>query len=149
MEINDRAARPYHVGDSAIVVVGQRGRTKLQTLSHSLVAYAVEAGLLDESDAMHHEDRHMVTNVIGVEGMRIDVGLPLALHLRDTVLLASDGLADNLSPAEIVAHIRKGPLVAAATNLIAHTQQRMNAPAADHPSKPDDLTFLLFRLRQA
>ncbi|MEN8164347.1 MAG: ATP-binding protein, partial [Acidobacteriota bacterium] len=47
-EIDGRSIRPYHVGDSQAVVCGQRGKLKLQTMAHAPVAYAVEAGVLDE-----------------------------------------------------------------------------------------------------
>ena len=56
VEIVEGVVRPYHAGDSMILVVGQRGKIKLQTTSHSPVGFAVEAGLLDEKEAMHpHE----------------------------------------------------------------------------------------------
>lgn len=147
VELNEQTARPYHVGDSEILIVGQKGRVKLQTLSHSPVAYAVEAGLLDQNEALHHEERHVISNMIGSDSMRIDVGSPVRLAARDTVLLASDGLVDNLESDEIIDHIRKGPLEAAALRLIDHARQRMNDPAPEHPSKPDDLTFVLCRQR--
>ena len=81
VEIQDNQVRPYHVGDSMILVVGQRGKIKLQTISHSPVGYAVESGLLDESEAMHHEDRHLVSNLLGTPEMRIELGptIPLAV----------------------------------------------------------------------
>ena len=38
VEIDGREVRPYHAGDSMILVTGQRGRIKYQTLSHAPVA---------------------------------------------------------------------------------------------------------------
>jgi len=108
VEIQEDLVRPYHVGDSAILLMGQRGRIKLRTVSHSPVGFAVEAGLLDEADALQHDDRHLVSNVLGGPDMRIEVGSVLHLAARDTLLLASDGLADNLHTAEIVECVRKG-----------------------------------------
>jgi serine/threonine protein phosphatase PrpC len=64
-EIEEDRIRGYHVGDSAILAVGQRGRVKLRTLCHAPTAYAVESGLLDEAEALHHADRHLVSNVVG------------------------------------------------------------------------------------
>jgi serine/threonine protein phosphatase PrpC len=145
VEIQDGAVRPYHIGDSEIVVMGQRGRIKLQTVSHSPVGLAVEAGFLDTDEAMHHEERHIVSNVIGSTEMRIEMGAKIALALRDTVLLGSDGLFDNLHVDEIVAILRKGPLQPAARALSEAAAARMREPAADQPSKPDDLTFVAFR----
>lgn len=145
VEINGREIRPFHVGDSEILVVGQRGKVKLQTVSHSPVGFAIEAGLLDESEAIHHEDRHIVSNVVGTADMRVEMGTALKLAANDTLLIASDGLFDNLRLDEIVEFIRKGPLDEAVRRLIALARERMDAAADDVPSKPDDLTIIAFR----
>ena len=110
VEIQDRTIRPYHVGDSAILLTGQRGKLKLQTIPHSPIGYAVEAGLMKEEDAIHHEERHVISNVIGSDQMRIEIGPPIEMAPRDTLVLASDGLFDNLLPDEIVESVRSGPL---------------------------------------
>jgi serine/threonine protein phosphatase PrpC len=144
-EIQNNAVRPYHVGDSIVLVTGQRGKIKLQTVPHSPVGFAVEAGMLDESEAMHHEERHIVSNVIGSADMRIEVGSSVALAARDTVLIASDGLPDNLHLDEIVSRLRKGAVEKAARRLAADSRERMTRPAGDAPHKPDDLTFVVFR----
>jgi len=145
VELDGRSLRPYHVGDSEILVVGQRGKVKLQTISHAPVAYAVEAGLMTGAEAMHHEDRNLVSNIVGSPDMRIEIGSVLRLAPRDTVLLATDGLSDNLYGQEIIDTIRRGPLGDAARRLVDDAQQRMRRPEAGKPSKPDDLTFVLYR----
>lgn len=145
VEIQQGRVRPYHVGDSLILLVGQRGKVKLETVSHSPVGFAVEAGVLDASDAMHHEDRHLVSNLIGSGDMRIEVGSEREIAPRDTLVLASDGLSDNLTTHEITERVRRGPLVDAAEALASTARRRMYAPAEDEPSKPDDLTLLAFR----
>ncbi|MFQ5844556.1 MAG: protein phosphatase 2C domain-containing protein [Planctomycetota bacterium] len=142
------SVRTYHVGDSGVVVVGQRGKRKLQTLAHSPVGYAVEAGLLDEREAMHHEERHLVSNLIGQTEMRVDMSAPLGLAPRDTLLLASDGLLDNLHLDEVLDTIRKGPLEKAAAGLAEAARRRMHDTREGVPSKPDDLTFVLYRAEQ-
>jgi serine/threonine protein phosphatase PrpC len=144
-EIRDHAVRSYHVGDSMILVVGQRGKIKLQTISHSPVGYALEAGMLDEAEAMHHAERHVVSNTIGAADMRIEVGPTVRLAPRDTLLLATDGLFDNLHTEEIVERIRKGPLPHAVRRLVEDCRRRMQTAEEGQPSKPDDLTFIAFR----
>ena len=68
---------------------------------------------------------------------------------HDTVLLASDGLFDNLFIDEIVDSIRTGPLKDAADRLVERAGKRMSGNgAADQPCKPDDLTIVLFRRRR-
>jgi serine/threonine protein phosphatase PrpC len=138
--------RPYHAGDSLILVAGQRKKIKLQTAAHSPVGFAIAAGLLEEADAMHHDERHVVSNVIGASDMRIELGpiVPLAAH--DTVLVASDGLSDNLHTEEIVELMRRGPLEQAAKRLAELSRSRMHDAETGRPSKPDDLSFVLFRM---
>jgi serine/threonine protein phosphatase PrpC len=145
VEIQGRLVRPYHVGDSMIMAVGQRGRLKLQTVAHSPVGYAVEAGFLDQDEAMHHEERHLVSNMIGTRDMHITIGPQIALADRDTLILASDGLSDNLHVGEIVERMRKGPLRRVASLLAEDARGRMCHPVVGLPSKPDDLTFIVFR----
>lgn len=145
VEIRAGTARSYHVGDSMILVTGQRGRVKMQAIAHSPVGYAVESGMLDAWDALHHEDRHLIDNVIGSADMRIEIGPSIALAPRDTVVLASDGLADNLHPQEIVERARRGPIARSAARLFDDARRRMTDPQDGAPSKPDDLTVLLFR----
>ncbi len=145
VRIEGGTLRSYHAGDSLVLVVGQRGRRKHETIAHSPVGYAVHAGVLDEAEAMHHEERHLVTNLVGLPDMRVEMSAVVPLRARDTVLLASDGLSDNLHVEEIVDLIRKGPLDEAAARLAAAGMERMRARAGELPSKPDDLTFALFR----
>ncbi len=139
-EIDGTSMRPYHVGDSEILVVGQRGKIKLQTISHSPVGYAVEAGFLTEDEALAHEDRHIVSNLIGSDDMRIEMGSAVPLAPRDTLLLGSDGLFDNLDAETIVERVRSGPLDTAADELAQLARDAM------HRGKPDDMTFILYRL---
>jgi serine/threonine protein phosphatase PrpC len=146
VEVDGNCIRPYHVGDSTIIVVGQRGKIKTKTVDHSPVGYAVEGGFLDANAAMNHEDRHLVSNFIGSADMHIEIGSVVKLAKHDTVLLASDGLSDNLSTDEIVELIRKGPLDASLAALSQRATKRMLHPNGGSPSKPDDLTFVLFRL---
>lgn len=145
VELQGQTMRPYHVGDSLIMLVGQRGKLKFQSVSHSPVGYAVEAGLLDETEAVHHEERNVVSNVIGTPEMRIDVGPAIELAPRDTLLLASDGLPDNLYVDEIAARVRAGPLPSVAERLVRDCRARMEQPLRDRPSHPDDLSVILYR----
>ncbi len=142
-ELRDGSVRIHHAGDSQALVTGQRGRVKHQTTPHSPVGYAVEAGLLDEEAAMVHEDRHLVSNALGAADMHIEIGSPIPLAPRDTILLASDGLFDNLPLDEIVEIVRRGPLLRAVERLVHGARARMTGDAA--PGKPDDLTVIAWR----
>lgn len=145
--IEGSIARTYQIGDSEAIIVGQRGKVKAQTLAHSPTGFAVEAGFLDQRAALHHEERHLVSNFLGSSDMRIDMGGTVMLSPFDTVLLASDGLTDNLHFTEIVEVMRKGSLDAAAENLTRLAKRRMSVESKTQPSKPDDLSLILFRKR--
>lgn len=145
VEIQGNTMRTYHAGDSMVLVTGQRGHIKWLTVPHSPVGYAVEAGFLDRGEALHHEDLHLVSNVLGGQDMRIELGAPLPLALRDTVVLASDGLSDNVHLDEIVERVRKGPLQKAADDLAGLGAHRMRPSSRGTPSKPDDMTFIAIR----
>jgi serine/threonine protein phosphatase PrpC len=114
-------------------------------VAHSPVGYAVESGVLDVQDAMQHDERHLISNFVGAPAMHIEVGPPVALARRDTVLIASDGLTDNLHQSEIIEAIRKGSLHQVMERIISAVRQRMISPGSEQPSKPDDLTFMIFR----
>jgi len=137
--------RAYQVGDSEAMVVGQRGLVRLQTTAHSPTGFAVEAGFLDQREALHHAERHLVSNFIGTADMRIDIGAAVDLQPRDTIMLASDGLMDNVHVDEIIQRIRVGPLDEAVERLISLAKRRMTGNSTGQPSKPDDLSLILFR----
>ena len=147
-EIAGTTLRPYHAGDSALLVVGGGGKVKVQTVPHSPVGYAVEAGMLDEEEALHHALRHVISNAVGIEDMRIEIGSTVELAPRDTVVLASDGVLDNLGVAELAALVRRGPLLEAAHEVVGLCTERMRSPQADLPSKSDDLGLVLYRPRR-
>ncbi|MFG0287451.1 MAG: PP2C family protein-serine/threonine phosphatase [Rhodopirellula sp. JB044] len=143
VEIQDRIARGYQVGDSMAVYVGGRGSVKWRSTPHSPVGYAIESGLLDETEAMHHDERHIVSNLVGSRFMHIEIGPSIPLAPRDTVLVASDGLFDNLHLNEIAELVRVGHPMERITALIRLTNDRMQSAVTDSPGKPDDLAVLL------
>lgn len=145
VEFQGHEIRPYHVGDSMTLITGQRGKIKYQSIAHSPVGYAVHAGLLHEDDAMYHEERHLISNAVGFEPMHVEIGPRVKLAARDTVLIASDGLFDNMHLTEIVETVRSGELLHAAETLVNTCRIRMTSHQTDLPHKPDDMSFILFR----
>jgi len=147
VSIDNGTVRAYHAGDSMILVCGQRGKLKYQSVPHSPVGYAEASGMLDEDAAMFHTERHIVSNMVGMVDMRVEIGPVVSLAQRDTVVVASDGLYDNLFVGEIIELVRKGPIEQAGARLLAACRARMAETADERPHKPDDLSFVLFRRR--
>ena len=148
VELNPSWIRPYHVGDSLITLLSQRGRVKWQAIGHAPVTYAIEAGVIDEEEAMGHPERHLVSNVVGQEDMTISIGPKLQPGVRDTLVLCSDGLSDNVSTEELAELIRAGSLQPACEEVVRIAQTRMASPGElqDVTGKPDDLTILACRM---
>lgn len=147
IEIQGKTIRSYHVGDVLILLTGQRGRLKLQNVPHSPVGYAVESGMLDETEAVLHEERNIVSNVIGSPDMRIEIGPTTKVSPRDSLIISSDGLPDNLYIDEIVEHIRMNSLKTVCQKLTLHCHERMEHHEEDQPHHPDDLTYIIYRPR--
>ncbi len=148
-ELGPGYVRTYHVGDSILLMCGQRGALKLLTIPHSPVGFAMEAGLIDESEALQHAELNLIFNVIGSADMRIEIGSELPIAARDSLLLASDGLTDNVLQDEIISTIRSGPTSEALGAIMDLAQNRMGEEKPGQPSKPDDCTAILFRPRRA
>lgn len=143
VEIRNNFMRSYHVGDSSILLVGQHGKTVMETVLHSPTGYAVESGFLSEDDAIHHEQRHIVSNVVGSREMHISMSMPVQLKRYDTLLLATDGLTDNIEKQSIIDTIRKGALTSCSNQLQKTAAERMLDPGERY--KPDDITCILYR----
>jgi serine/threonine protein phosphatase PrpC len=142
-EIFEGQLRTYHCGDSNILVCGSRGRIRRMTVGHNPTDMAVNAGWLEPEEALSHGERHFVSNILGSPPLRIEIGQRLPLLPRDTVLVASDGLFDNLVPVEIVEMIRKEPILNNLNKLVDATQARMTGQLEG--SKPDDLSVIAWR----
>ena len=84
--------------------------------------------------------------MIGSTETHIDVGLPRPLSKRDTLVIGSDGLYDNLTQAEIVELVRKGGLLSAAEATRKAVAERMSGNNESALCKPDDFTLMMFRL---
>ena len=73
---------------------------------------------------------------------------PIAIqyHTHDcAVVLASDGVFENLYVSQVIDLVRTGPLAMAGARLFEQCERRMTQAGEEHPGKPDDLTFVLYR----
>jgi len=146
VEVAGGYVRSYHCGDSRALVVGERGRVRLRTQDHSPVGYAVASGLLTPEQAIVHHQRHYVSNYMGSHEMKVDVSDRIRLAARDTVVLASDGLFDNLLEREVVDEVRSRNIRRATQRLVDLSRDRMRrGRLLGKASKPDDLTVVIFR----
>ena len=147
VEVRNGTARTYHAGDSGALLVGQRGRVRFETIPHSPVGYGVAAGMLEPSQTHHHDERHLLSNCVGSRDMRVEIGAPIQMAAWDTLLLATDGVLENIERRDLIDQIRSGSLLQAATDLQARLRLTMAGVDPKLPAHPDDATALLFRTR--
>lgn len=134
--------RTFHAGDAEALLVGQRGRLKLHIIKHGPAGHAEAAGVVDERGALEHPERHLITNMIGMQGMRVEVNSAVTMGARDTLVIGSDGLFDKLTRDAIAELVRVGPVDEAAVGL----EQAVDARVAED-GHGDDCTFVLLRQR--
>lgn len=90
--ISEGRAWIAHAGDSRASLV-ENGHLRQLTRDHSLVAEQVMAGVLTDDEAEHSNYRNVITRAIGIEDrVEPDIGGPIDLPPRSTLLLYSDGL---------------------------------------------------------
>ena len=140
-------ARTFSVGDSSVMVCGGKGKIKFLNTPHSPTGYAIAAGILSEDDALHHAERHLLSNLVGSPDMHIDIGPILRLAARDRILVASDGLWDNMYLEEIIEVVHKGAVPKAARTMQVTCHCRMTGNDASLPGHADDLSFILARAK--
>lgn len=142
-----------HAGDAEAIVISRSGRVRFRTVAHSPVGYARYAGVLDEEEALHHAERHLVSNGLGVEGMSVHVSPRIPFANGDTLLVATDGVTDNARESEIATTLRSGSLAVSTEQLVRLCRDRMNRSLLVPPStrdaigKPDDLSLVTVRRR--
>lgn len=145
VEFSGEGLYSRHVGDSVVALVDRDGLPKLSTVPHSPVGYAQEAGLLTELEALQHPDRHVISNMVGSKSMRVERSGFVPWEPGDTLLIASDGLTDNMLTEEWVDILVVAPPRLAGPTLVALAEERMANGSDTIPGKPDDLTLILYR----
>ncbi len=141
-EVTNNKARGYQVGDSTLFICGLKGKIKYKSTAHSPVGYGIEAGLIDEKEALKHPDLHYISNLVGESGMKIEIGPEVELNPKDSIFLASDGIFDNFHPDQIVEIVRKGELENISTDLMTLIAEKIYK---QDDSKKDDISFILFK----
>ncbi len=142
VEVVKNKARCYQVGDSTAIICGQKGKLKYRSTAHSPVGYGIEAGLIDEKDALTHPDLHFISNLLGESEMKIEIGPEVELNPNDSIFIASDGIFDNFSADMVVELIRKGNIEEISRSILNDIEKNIYSK---EDSKKDDICFILFK----
>ncbi|WP_420110874.1 PP2C family protein-serine/threonine phosphatase [Pseudactinotalea sp.] len=97
----------FNVGDSRIYRFANGSLTRV-SVDHSLVQEMIDAGEIDEEQALTHPMRNMITRAVG-SGVEVSPDFWLLGAGRgDRLLLCSDGLINEVPEAEIAATLAGG-----------------------------------------
>ncbi len=139
VSIEGKMLRPFHVGDSVIAIIGQRGKLIYRNTEHSPMGYAIRSEIVGE-EHLDSEVSHEVFNLVGNNEMHIEIGPQIELKKSDTVFVCSDGITDVIPLDECLGIVKSGPLKRAANKLI-----KRYFDLVEEREHKDDATFVIFR----
>ena len=137
----DLTAFVANVGDSRTYLYRTSEGLRKVTQDHSLVAYLVEAGIIQPDDIYTHPQRNQIYRSLGAKPViQVDAFIE-PLQLGDTVLLCSDGLWEMVRDPDILQILRHG----------AHPSQMSQAllEAALSGGGADNISVIVIHATQA
>jgi serine/threonine protein phosphatase PrpC len=134
--------RLIHCGDSGAALISRTGELVYRTLGHGPVHYAIAAGALAPERLLEHEEHHLVDHVVGAEPLVLEWAGPMRMRKSDTLILASDGVLDNIDWSRLAPLVCSGAMASAANRLA----QTVDA-AIEAGGKDDDRSFWMIRRR--
>jgi len=146
VELHSDWFKYYCAGDSAVEVVGGKGKQKFRSVGHSSFDMVLEAGV-DMSEVEDEADlRNTITNCVGSTSMRVEVGPKFTLDPRDVIVVGSDGLFDNVDLNTYVNTISRSNVKSVCKDLLDRSLEKMYKPDNnDGYSKPDDVTIVTIK----
>ena len=125
-----------------IVADAVGGRSAGADASHAaLIAMAVEIGMLNEDQALVHEDRNLNSNCLGIDPMKIDPESSMVMAARDTLLIVSDGLSDNLIPQGAIDIVCSGDPGKSVDCLVVCQSQNLGLVVVNEVTSPSVFQF--------
>ena len=90
----------FNIGDSR-VYSWHEGRLKQISVDHSVVQELIEAGVINDSQAAHHPQRHQVTRALATHVAPDPDYWLIPFHAATRILICSDGLTNEVADPEI------------------------------------------------
>lgn len=129
--VQDGRAWWAHAGDSRCYWV-RDARLRTCTRDHSRVADLVAMGVIRPEEALHHPERHLVSNCLGAPFVpRIEIAGGERLRGGDTLMLCSDGIWSAIPDDELCRRIGGAPAATAVPELVRDAVRR-SGPSADN-----------------
>lgn len=132
--------RFVNIGDSLAFLLGGKKEIKAETIEHT--PFGIARLLELKNDDEFQEQSHILLNAIGVDTFRIEVSPEYKLNKNDRVVLASDGLVDNLDYSSSTSLFYKK------TGLFEIKKRVVRNRKDPVVGKNDDVTVVVFRRRK-
>lgn len=130
-----------HCGDSRAYLYRQ-GALKQITKDHTLAQHRLDKGEIDEAEAEHSPDQHVLMQALGLAQAEIDPDFgTFLLENADMVLLCSDGLSGYVDEEEIVS-------VLDSYRFNLNRAARVLIESAERARSTDNITVLLVEYTQ-
>lgn len=127
-----------NVGDSRAYGIDDQKNMRAITSDHTYVANLVQLGQISIQEAMHHPQRHVITNAIGIwKAIEVDI-FPIEKNMK-SLLLCSDGLHGYVDERQILNIVKN-------QRLSIHTKTQRLIQAANDAGGFDNVTVVLVDL---
>jgi len=139
--IVNTVALVVNVGDSRTYLYRKDGGLRKVTKDHSLVAYLVEAGIIQPDDIYNHPQRNQIYRSLGAEQVIPVDSFREQLQPGDTLLLCSDGLWEMVRDPLIQQILRRGTDPSQTSSALLH--------AALDGGGADNVSVIVIQVTQA
>ena len=139
--IRDSFFKSYNVGDSEVIFWNSTGKKLYSNIPQSEVGYLIQSGSLEQDKSLDDPNRHIVTNLIGDDAIRIESTSRIEIKKGNTIIVGSDGLFDNLSHDELAQIMAGGSFDKSFDTLVKRCLERNE----DNWRKEDDISFIVLR----
>ncbi|SMF05132.1 PP2C family protein-serine/threonine phosphatase [Pseudobacteriovorax antillogorgiicola] len=145
IQIVEHTLRYLIAGDSLVKVIGGRGKIKDESPGHSVLNMWESTGILDSiAPSRQVQAGYELLNCLGSDTCYYHISPMIPLAPKDIILIASDGIFDNLSSQELVQVISSsGPSALEICQGIFEALDRSIAQASD--PKLDDSSLIVIR----
>jgi len=128
----------HHMGDAAMIILDRDGNVVHQAEQDSIVSKLLELKAITEKEAARHSGRNLVSKSVSAKEHALNTPTKYEVKPGYRVILASDGITDNLMPNEI-AEIIRGKTTGKAMGLLSEiTTERMKNQDPLSNEKPTD-----------
>lgn len=140
--LEDNWLRFYSIGDSEILYTNNRGDIRYANIPHSPVGHGLEAGLIEPTEALDQPNRNIVNNLLGSEIFYFEGSSSIEVKKGHSVLIASDGVFDNIPKEDLSQLISSSLFDEAALKLDEMCRKNLEL---DTWKKDDDISFVFLR----